>query len=245
MEKKVVTLRQVAEKAGVSMTSASIILNRSGNYKSMSPKTRDKVIQAAEELGYYPNYFAKVLRQQSTMQIGLILPNITNQFMTPLIMGCTEAANRAGYNLNLIDMYGKNNEEMRENVQFLKQTGMVDGLIINAVGEIVSEAVGDFPAVYIDSKGLLPSVTFTEKKSIYDLTTLFLRQGLRRIAYIGGEETRTAYVLREQGYRDAMRDYGLEVDERYIHNVRMHLWAAGMPTTGSVPCRSFPRRSFA
>ena len=97
----------------------------SGNYKSMSPKTRDKVIQAAEELGYYPNYFAKVLRQQSTMQIGLILPNITNQFMTPLIMGCTEAANRAGYNLNLIDMYGKNNEEMRESVQFLKQTADV------------------------------------------------------------------------------------------------------------------------
>ena len=171
------------------------------------------------------------------MQSGLSLPKITRQFMTPLSMGWTEAANRAGYNLNLIDMYGKNNEEMRESVQFLKQTGMVDGLIINAVGEIVSEAVGDFPAVYIDSKGLLPSVTFTEKKSIYDLTTLFLRQGLRRIAYIGGEETRTAYVLREQGYRDAMRDCGLEVDERYIHNVRMHLlggrdaydWVCSLP----------------
>ena len=57
------------------------------------------------------------------------------------------------------------------------------------------------------------------------------------IPYIGGEEARTAYVLREQGYRDAMRDYGLEVDERYIHNVRMHLlggrdaydWVCSLP----------------
>ena len=72
----------------------------------------------------------------------------------------------------------------------------------------------------------LQVMTRTPKKpnsALRKVAKVRLTNGEEVIAYIGGEETRTAYVLREQGYRDAMRDYGLEVDERYIHNVRMHL----------------------
>ena len=98
MKAKRVTLKDVAERAGVSATSASIILNKSGNYANMAKETIARVEQAAAQLGYCPNHAARALRRNSSMQIGLVIPNIHNSFMQPLILETSKAARERKYN---------------------------------------------------------------------------------------------------------------------------------------------------
>ncbi len=219
MLKKNITLKDVAEKSGVSITSVSIILNKTGNYKRMSQQTRRKVERVANELGYQTNYLAKALRQRKTMQIGLVIPNMYHMFMPLLTTGGSEIAKQYGYNFLLLDMTDKTDAEVREIIKTIQRAGIVDGLLIDALGDILYDVATEVPVVYIDSFSTKPSVCFTEFQSTYDLTELFIKQGLRKIAYIGGNNQRESIYRREQGFRKAMKDYGVMVDEKQILRV--------------------------
>ena len=195
--RKRVSLRQVAQKAGVSVTSASIILNKSGNYAKMSDETIARVRQVAKELGYRPNHAAKALRQRSSMQIGLVIPNIHNSFMQPLILETSKAARDHKYNTILFDMTDQTDDEIRAQLTELQQSANVDGLIIHGMGEVVYDVVNQVPAVYIDSRSCTPSVCYSEEQAGYDLAQVFLTQGLHHIAFIGGDVERESFALRD------------------------------------------------
>jgi DNA-binding LacI/PurR family transcriptional regulator len=214
--KKRVMLRDVAERAGVSMASASIILNKTGNYESMLEETRKRVEKAADELGYQPNYAAKALREQSTFQVGVVIPNIASSFMRPLIMETSKAIRQNGYNMILYDLTGMTDEQMRETLINVQRSGIVDGLIIHGLGEIVAEIVTKVPAVYIDTRSCKPSVCFTEIKACYDLVEMFFRQGLTKLAFANGDIERESFFLREKGFRKAHADYRIPVNEQLI-----------------------------
>ncbi|GHU67235.1 LacI family transcriptional regulator [Clostridia bacterium] len=206
---KRVSLRDVADRAGISVTSASIILNKSGNYRNMAQKTRTLVEQVADEMGYHPNRIAKALREQSTKQIGLVIPNISNSFMPQLIGATQKSVDSYGYSVLMIDVSDMQDEQMRQHIVDVQNAGIVDGLIVHGCGEIISESVNTVPAVYLDTRSCLSSICFTEEKACYDLVELFAKQGLHKIVFVNGDIERESFALRESGFRKAVSDFDL------------------------------------
>lgn len=223
MEKKLVTLKDVAEKSGVSMASVSIILNKTGNYKKMSAQTRRRVEKIADEIGYQPNYIAKALRNRKTMQIGIVLPNVLNHFTAPLIMGSGEVIKQDGYNYLLFDMTNQTDQQIRDAMHFIQRSGTVDGLLVHGLGDTLADVITDIPVVYLDSHSLTPSVCFTETESTYQLTNLLIQQGLTDIVFASSNYVRETFTLRENGYRKALLDAGLPVSETSIGHFSMNL----------------------
>lgn len=213
---KRVSLRDVAEHAGVSISSASIILNRTGNYIYMSEKTKDRVETVAAELGYQPNYAAKALREKATMQIGLVIPNILNSFMQPLVLEASRAIRERGYSTILYDMTDVTDEQKRSTLISIQQKGNVDGLIIHGFGEIVYDVIKDLPTVYIDTRSCVPSICYSEIKACYDIVELLFRQKLSSLAFVNGDVQRESFALREVGFRKAHEDYLVPLDEQNI-----------------------------
>ena len=93
-----VTLKDIAERVGVSITTVSRVLNGKG---SISQETKDKVFQVMRELNYYPNEMARSLVNKNSHIIGLIVPYIDHPFFSALTAAIEEASSHAGYKLFL------------------------------------------------------------------------------------------------------------------------------------------------
>lgn len=128
-----VTVRDVAERANVSISTVSRVLT--GNAR-VSPELRERVIAAVEELGYRPNALARGLRLRRTAVIGLLLPDISNPFFGQLARVVEEAANKRGYAILLCN--SQNNRERELQYLDLLRSQQVDGVLV-----VTSGAVGD------------------------------------------------------------------------------------------------------
>lgn len=129
-----VTVRDVAQKAGVSISTVSRVLTGSAR---VSPELRQRVIDAVEELGYRPNALARGLRMRRTAVIGLLIPDISNPFFGQLARVVEDAANNRGYSILLCN---SQNSRARE-VQYLDllRQQQVDGVLVVASGAMGEE----------------------------------------------------------------------------------------------------------
>lgn len=128
-----VTVKDVAEKAGVSISTVSRVLTGSA---PVSPGLRQRVIAAVEELGYRPNALARGLRMRRTAVIGLLIPDISNPFFGQLARVVEEAANKRGYSILLCNSQNSNQRETQY-LDLLRQQ-QVDGVLV-----VTSGAMGD------------------------------------------------------------------------------------------------------
>ena len=125
-----VTMRQVAERAGVSAMTVSRVINESPR---VSEEARQRVEAAISELGYVPNRVARGLIRQKTGAIGLIVPDVANPFFTLVVRGAEEVAWRAGYHVILCNTQGDLERErgyLQDMLAF-----QVEGLLIAPVGD--------------------------------------------------------------------------------------------------------------
>ena len=120
-----VTVKDVAEKAGVSISTVSRVLTGSA---PVSPGLRQRVIAAVEELGYRPNPLARGLRMRRTAVIGLLIPDISNPFFGQLARVVEEAANKRGYSILLCNSQNSNQRETQY-LDLLRQQ-QVDGVLV-------------------------------------------------------------------------------------------------------------------
>jgi LacI family transcriptional regulator len=136
-----VTLKQVAEAAGVSLATASYALNNGG---SVGRETRDRVIKEAERLGYRPNLSAKAMRTGRTGTIGMVLPDLTNPFFPLLAQTVIHAARELGYSVFLTDTQGSKEAEAQS----------IDALIGRGVDGLVWFPIDDLPDRQPDLRGV-------------------------------------------------------------------------------------------
>lgn len=122
-----VKITDVAEKAGVSVTTFSRVLNDRGY---ISQATRDKVYQAMKELNYQPNELARSLFRRKSNMIGLIVPNVSHPFFSELAYYLEEYAYQKGYKLLLCNSNGDVFKE-RKYIEMLKKN-QVDGIIMGS-----------------------------------------------------------------------------------------------------------------
>lgn len=240
------TIQEVAEKAGVSSTTVSHVVN---NTRYVSPEARARVEAAMDELGYRPNALARSLRRGQTHTLGLILPDSANPFFAEIGRAVEDAAFELGYSVILCNTEGDlDKEQLYMDVLSKKQ---VDGIIFVAAGDR-TDSLRDLlrrkmsvVVVDRDLTGIeVDAVLIDNQQGGYLATQHLIELGHRRIACISGPSNVTPSAERVIGYRNAMREAGLIVDEDLIRCGDFHAEsgrsvAHGLLNRSSVPTALF------
>lgn len=203
-----VSLKDIAEACGLSVMTVSRALR---DTKVVKPQTRERILEAAREMGYVPNRLASSFGRQKTMTVGLVIPDLEHSIFPTLIKGIEGALSGEGYNLLLCCAYNRPEKEEREIQSLLERR--VDGIILapasaassaDAVSRIQAMRV---PCVFVDRivPGLeLDAVTVDDFEGALQVVSHLIEQGYSRIAHIGGPEGVWTAEERLRGYRKAM-----------------------------------------
>jgi LacI family transcriptional regulator len=212
VEKLHVTIADVAELAQVSKMSVSRVLN---GQTGVSEKTRQRILEAVEQLGYIPNSNPRS-RSADSRLIALLIPDITTTYMGEIVRGVSGAAERLNYGLMLYTQ-GSVDHALRTNYYLsLLTNGLVDGVLMVVPLDyevIVSDLKEhDLPYVIVDHHNGTanePSVTATNRKGTLDAMRHLLALGHRRIGFITGRMDIACSQDRLQGYRDGLAEVRL------------------------------------
>lgn len=214
-----VTLKTVAEKAGVSPATVSRVMNStSGTY--VARETREKVLHAIEQLNFVPNSSARSLRNNRTRNIALLVPDICNPAYPPTVQGVEEAARKANYNIILC--ITQNDLEIEKRYIEKLKSSQVDGFLIcsttaqsSAVYQLKKESI---PTVLIARyyEDDIDAVVVDNYDGAYNAVKYLAKTGRKKIAAVSGNLAILLYQQRLQGYKDALNTAGLPVDESLI-----------------------------
>lgn len=207
-------MRDVAEQAGVSVTTVSHVIN---NSRPVSPETRLRVEQALQVLGYQPNVLARSLRRGKTNTIGVILPDNANPYFAEVVRGIEDASFSQGYSVILCNSDNDlAKERLYTNVLIEKQ---VDGIIFVAAGlsdeNIQNLSSRGVPAILVDRQvpGVqLDSVVADNLGGGIMATRHLLDLGHTSIACIAGPQGVPSSQERVAGFHQAVEAADLEVN---------------------------------
>ncbi|MFZ4451244.1 LacI family DNA-binding transcriptional regulator [Salibacterium aidingense] len=212
------TIKDVAKKAGVSISTVSRVLNGYGN---VNKETNELVRKAVEEVGYSPNAIARSLRSRSTKTIGLIVNNILNPIYSLMAQAIEDTAREYGYQLLLCNS-GANSEYEKVYLDGLYEK-KVDGIIIAPTGQnkekINSFIKSGIPVIQVDRviEGLEADAVVTNNRSAaYEMVSRIIENGYKKIALIVGVQTITTGMERMTGYFSALAENNINANSEYI-----------------------------
>jgi LacI family transcriptional regulator len=213
-------LRDVASKAGISFQTAGKVLNGKG---SVSPDTRERILVAAEDLGYIPNTLARSLVTRSTCTIGIVASDLSDAELARFVIGAEREARRRGHGVLIgsIDSVGSDAERY---LRMLVER-RVDGILTAApqlehdwkIGRLLG---GEVPAVSIHR---IPGVDVSLVGSDHVETALLatrhlLGLGHRRIATVTGSNDRQVTAMRLRGYKRALGEARVPYDDDLVES---------------------------
>lgn len=214
-KKRMPTIRDVAQRAGVAPITVSRVMNNNGY---ISEATRARVEAAIQELNYVPNSLSRIFRSKQTGTIALLISDITNPFWTTLTRGVEDICNTHNINVILSNTDEKP-EKLAQYVRVLLQK-QIDGFLLVPTGDdahlVTMIQRRHVPVVLLDRT--LPDVdaaivrSDTEKGAYLGVQHL-IRRGHQRIGMIAGPQTISTTHHRTQGYQRALQDAGIPVDE--------------------------------
>lgn len=217
-----VRLKDIADQAGVSVMTVSKALR---DAPDVSAATKTKIKLLAEQMGYVPDSSAQGLRNRTTRLFGLILPSLANPIFSRIVLAIQERAYELGY--DVIVAYTLNLAEREEVCIRRLISRRVDGLFVSPVYRLGHEARiyqelfnREIPTVVLGH--LAPfcarfvNVEADDLMGGYAVTQHFLKQGHRRIAFLAGPPASPWTQERFEGYRRALREAGLDVDDKLV-----------------------------
>lgn len=215
------TIKDVAKAAAVSIATVSRVIN---NPESVKPATRERVNSSIQSMNYRPNALARGLIAKETGTVGAILQDISNLFYPEVVKGIENVLARHGYGIFLCDTDGNIEKEV-EYIKMLSER-RVDGFIFVGTRPIeakknlhIKQLAEEIPVVMINDQILgsnVYSVLTDEVEGAYKAVTYLLEQGNTKIAFITSSAPFTTYRYKEEGYRLALRDNNIEVQEQWI-----------------------------
>ncbi|GEB32956.1 MULTISPECIES: catabolite control protein A [Brevibacillus] len=228
-----VTIYDVAREAGVSMATVSRVVNGNPNVK---PLTRKKVLAAIERLGYRPNAVARGLASKKTTTVGVIIPDISSLFFSELARGIEDIATMYKYNIILCNSDQRMEKELQLINTLLEK--QVDGLLFlgaeikeDHLQALTSTSVPTVLAATRDADNVLPSVSIDHFQAAYDATEALASRGHKRIAMISGPPNDPLNgLMRYEGYKKALKDNGIELDEELVATGN-YFYESGLSTT--------------
>jgi LacI family transcriptional regulator len=213
-----VTIKDVAELAGVSIATVSNVINGS---RFVSPALAGKVNAAVEELGYHPNPLGRALRKGKSFTVALVLPDRSNPFFAQIERGVEEQTRRREYSL-----IASNTDEDPDRESFYVNSLLkrrVDGFIVAPTFEgretmrpLIDRGI---PLVIVDRciEGVRVDEVFSDNEAgAYEATEHLIALGHRRIGLLTGVPGISPIEDRIAGYRRALEEHGLPIDEALI-----------------------------
>jgi LacI family transcriptional regulator, galactose operon repressor len=210
------TIREVAEAAGVSRSTASRALTGHGY---VAPLVRDRVREVARGLGYVPDATARHLRQQASKSIGVLVSDLSNPFYAGLAAGISQQARRRKYTMMLADDGGSPDVEAEVAETFVALR--VAGVIVTPVSAEISTYLARqrIPVVEVDRQfaaGVCDAVVVDNQTAARTVIAQLLELGHRRIALVTDEMHWTTGRDRLAGYRAAFATAGVPLDESLV-----------------------------
>ncbi len=213
-----VTIRDVAARAGVSSTTVSHVINKT---RPVSDILRTRVEAAMAELGFQPNALARSLRRKRTHTLGMIVPDSANPFFAEVGRGIEDTSFASGYSIILCNSDGDRNRELLY-LDLLVQK-QVDGVLLVPTGDHAELAAHlrtrNIPVVVIDrdvSDAPIDRAYIDNVAGGCVATRHLLDLGHRRIGYIGGPPHLSPVPGRGAGYLRALEEAGIPIDDRLI-----------------------------
>jgi LacI family transcriptional regulator len=220
IREKETTIYDIARKLNISTATVSRGIK---DHPSVSKKTRKKIFDMVEELGYRSNHFARNLRQQQTNTIGFIVHELNSNFITAVLAGVEKVTTAAGYDLIIAhssESFVK--EAANANNLFHKR---VDGLIASLSFDTTNlEHFQPFidkgvPVMFFDrveQDGTNTVVVIDNHKCGYQATSHLIEQGCKRIVHVTSSLKRNVYSQRFKGYKDALFDNDIAFDDNMV-----------------------------
>ncbi len=225
MRRKLITIRDVAEHAGVSVSTVSHVLN--GNDHHVGAVKRERVLAAVDKLGYRPNAIARSMVKRKTATIGLVWTEIDNPIFVPVIVGIEEVLRPAGYHIVLAS--APNIDQEIQAIETLRSQ-QVDGFIFMSLSicypfdHLVRLSNEGVPLVIINrclDDSTIPLIQWDERRAGYEATRYLLSLGHTRIGTISGpihaSPPRRSAIERHRGWQDALQEHSITVPPEWIH----------------------------
>jgi DNA-binding LacI/PurR family transcriptional regulator len=206
-----VTMREVAERADVSVATVSHVLNRT---RFVSRETQQRVLKAIRELNYRPNVLAKSVRRRRTNTVGVVMCDLENPFMMEMLRGVEAVLTSNGFDMLVTNTnYSEEREQSALEMFYGKQ---VDGIILvpGKGGGVDLQLLVDFgvPVVVLDKQvdhGGVDLVEVTNREGSRELVRHLLRLGHRRIGIIAGPQDTSTGRERLLGALEAAKEGGI------------------------------------
>lgn len=214
-----VTLQEVAEHAGVSRATASLIVR---NSPKISEATRKKVLASMRELGYVYDRVAANLRSQTSSTIGIIITDVANTYFAELLLGVHQELEKHGYTVLLGTTFDSvsNQEHLISTMLEHRVGGIILCPVSNTTGESMERilslgvplvhTVRELPEINCDYVGV------DYRQGAEMAIRHLIQKGHQRIAFIGGIPEATTWKERMEGYRMAHQKAGLPMDESLV-----------------------------
>ena len=217
-----IRLKDIADRAGVSVMTVSKVMR---DAPDISPKTKLRVRQLAEQMGYTPDSVAQGLRYKRTKLFGLVIPAATNPIYARIVMAIEEQAHEAAY--DLIVAHSLNIPEREEMIIRRMLSRRIDGLFLAPVYRMEPTApIYDellrrrLPTVLLGHRApfceKFPNVETDDVSASYLATKHLVELGHRRIAFFTGPPVAPSSQERLEGYRRALREENIQWDDRLI-----------------------------
>lgn len=225
MQKKV-TIKDIADKLGLSVSTVSFVLNGKGD---ISQSTRDKIKEAAISMGYRPDYLARSLVTGRSYTIGVIIPDISNQFFAETVRHLQIELSAYGY-----DMILCNSEEQTKNdIRYIDwlASRRVDGLILTLSAQSMDKTNRQHVKAALKNAGIpymfldryyasdSPVVAIDNVDSGYTVTKYLIEHGHKDIGVITGPLSLNSSYNRLEGFMKAMKESNIEVSQDNIINL--------------------------
>ncbi|MFA5524086.1 MAG: LacI family DNA-binding transcriptional regulator [Tissierellales bacterium] len=203
------TIKDVAKKAGVSISTVSRVIN---NSKPVSTEIRQKVLEVIEELGYKPNEIARTLVTKKSFLIGVIVTDLGDAYIAQLVRGIEEVGKMYDYDILLCSTYGDKTTELKF-MQLLSRK-QVEGIILisDSVDSHFDKQIRDFkiPFVYLNRyfyTDYFPTVTIDSSEATYEMTNYLIKLGHENIAFVSSSQDEYSLELfKLDGYKKAIAE---------------------------------------
>jgi LacI family transcriptional regulator len=222
MNKRQITLSDLAQELGISTATVSRALK---DYPDISVETKRKVLELAQRWNYRPNSMAAGLRKRESKVIGVIIPSIVNHFFSSVITGIMQVAYDRDYRVMVCQSDESYEKEVTD--AYALFSSRVDGLLVSLAHETDRYHHFDefwdagVPVVFFDKippeAGQFSTVVVDDYGGAYRAITHLIEQGYRRIAHLRGPVFAYTSRNRLNGYRQALTDHGLPIDESLIY----------------------------
>ncbi|MGL5329515.1 MAG: LacI family DNA-binding transcriptional regulator [Peptostreptococcaceae bacterium] len=214
-----ITIKDVAKKAGVSISTVSRVINDS---KPVTDEVKQKVLDVIKETGYIPNPLARSLVTKKSQLIGVIVPEVSDSFVNEILNGVEEIAKMYDYEILLANTYSDKEQELKSiNLLRAKQ---VEGIVM--ISWKVEEEHVDYmqrcgiPASYISKTARdydIHTVSTSNIDATYDMTKYLLDKGHEKIAFVMTSKDDTVLEIeRLNGYEKALNERNIELDKSLV-----------------------------